>query len=239
MPPVTHLPGYDRTLIVVLTGRRDLSDLKQVLDAGADDYWTKPMDLTEFEARLTVAERQVRNIAERLRAEDALRESVERFELVAEGTNDGIYDGKVPSPDWLSPDVPFWYSAGSRRCWDFATTNFPIGAAPGSNACIPTIGRACWPHSMPIFVIEFPTTSNIDSKPRAANTAGSAAGDVPCGMRTATPPGSPAPCATSPRANGPKKRFAASNGCCDNCSTCTNANGNCSPMKSTTVSASR
>ena len=28
------LPGYDRTLIVVLTGLRDLADLKQVLDAG-------------------------------------------------------------------------------------------------------------------------------------------------------------------------------------------------------------
>ncbi len=119
------LPGNDRTLIVVITGRRDLTDLKQVLDAGADDYWTKPMDLVEFEARLTVAERQVRNIAERHRAEDALRESVERFELVAVGTNDGIYDGNVPSPDWLSPDVPFWYSTRFKALLGFRDDEFP------------------------------------------------------------------------------------------------------------------
>ena len=120
-----QLPGYDRTLIVVLTGLRDLSDLKQVLDAGADDYWTKPMDLAEFEARLTVAERQVRNIAERYRVKDALRESVQRFELVAEGTNDGIYDGKVPSPDWMNPDVPFWYSARFKALLGFREEEFP------------------------------------------------------------------------------------------------------------------
>ncbi|HEX4143290.1 MAG TPA: response regulator [Pirellulales bacterium] len=119
------LAAYERTLIVVLTGRRDLADLKQVLDAGADDYWTKPMDLSELEARLTVAERQVRNIAERLRAEDALRESVDRFELVAQGTNDGIYDGKVPSPDWMSPDVPFWYSTRFKALLGFRDDEFP------------------------------------------------------------------------------------------------------------------
>ena len=118
------LPGFERTLIVVLTGRHDLSDLQQVLDAGADDYWTKPMDLAELEARLTVTERQVRNIAERHRAEDALRESVERFELVAEGTNDGIYDGKVPSPNWLSPDVPFWYSTRFKALLGFRDDEF-------------------------------------------------------------------------------------------------------------------
>jgi two-component system sensor histidine kinase UhpB len=119
------LPGYERTLIVVLTGRSDLADLKEVLDAGADDYWTKPMDLAEFEARLTVTERQVRNIAQRHRAEDALRESVERFELVAEGTNDGIYDGKVPSPDWMEPDVPFWYSTRFKALLGFRDDEFP------------------------------------------------------------------------------------------------------------------
>jgi two-component system sensor histidine kinase UhpB len=120
-----RLPGFERILIVVLTGRRDLADLKEVLDAGADDYWTKPMDLAELEARLTVTERQVRNIAERHRAEDALRESVERFELVAEGTNDGIYDGKVPSPDWLSPDEPFWYSTRFKALLGFSDDELP------------------------------------------------------------------------------------------------------------------
>jgi two-component system, NarL family, sensor histidine kinase UhpB len=119
------LPGYDRTLIVMMTGRRELADLKQVLDAGADDYWTKPMDAVEFEARLTVAERQARNIAERFRADDALRESVERFQLVALGTNDGIYDGKVPSPDWFKPDVPFWFSTRFKSLLGFRDDEFP------------------------------------------------------------------------------------------------------------------
>ncbi|HTU24847.1 MAG TPA: response regulator [Pirellulales bacterium] len=120
-----RLAGCDRTLIVILTGRRDLADLNQVLDAGADDYWTKPMDLSELEARLTVTERQVRNIAERLKAEDALRESVERFELATQGTNDGIYDGKVPHPNWLWPDMPFWYSARFKALLGYGEDEFP------------------------------------------------------------------------------------------------------------------
>jgi two-component system, NarL family, sensor histidine kinase UhpB len=119
------LPGFERTLVVVLTGRRELSDLKLVLDAGADDYWTKPMDLVEFEARLTVAERQAHNIAQRHRADEALRDSVDRFELVTQGTNDGIYDGKVPSPDWFALDVPFWYSSRYKALLGFRDDEFP------------------------------------------------------------------------------------------------------------------
>ena len=63
-------------------------------------------------------------------------------------------------------------------------TNFPIGAGPGSSACIPTTGRACWPRSMTTFAIGCPTTSNTVSKPKAARTAGSAAAGVPVGVAT-------------------------------------------------------
>src|ERR1700736_5941252 len=38
-------PGGSRMLIVVLTGRSGPEDLAEVLAAGADDYWTKPIDV--------------------------------------------------------------------------------------------------------------------------------------------------------------------------------------------------
>ena len=77
--------GWDRTLVVVLTGRVGPEDLEEVLAAEADDYWTKPVDVQRLSIRLGVAERQARNIARRSRAEDAMRESVERLRTCRAG----------------------------------------------------------------------------------------------------------------------------------------------------------
>jgi DNA-binding response OmpR family regulator len=40
------------TPILILTGKLDVDDLVQALDAGADDYLTKPFKMVELEARL-------------------------------------------------------------------------------------------------------------------------------------------------------------------------------------------
>ena len=46
--------------IIMLTGRNTTSDIVYGLDAGADDYITKPFDENELRARVRVAERMVR-----------------------------------------------------------------------------------------------------------------------------------------------------------------------------------
>ncbi|OGH57544.1 MAG: hypothetical protein A3G34_16855 [Candidatus Lindowbacteria bacterium RIFCSPLOWO2_12_FULL_62_27] len=60
---IRALPRGDLSVILVVTGRNQPEDILQVLDAGADDYMDKPMDLQVFEqhlnVRLTIAERRV------------------------------------------------------------------------------------------------------------------------------------------------------------------------------------
>ena len=61
--------GNRRPMVLVMTGRQEPGDLAAVLDAGADDYLAKPVDLELLETRLTVAERRVREMEARQDAE--------------------------------------------------------------------------------------------------------------------------------------------------------------------------
>ena len=118
-------PSGDRILIIVLTGRVGPEDLEEVLAAGADDYWTKPIDVGCLQVRLSVAERQAYHLAQRGRVEDALRESVERFELAARGTNDGIFDCPLFSDDLFALDKPVWFSARYKSLLGYRDEEFP------------------------------------------------------------------------------------------------------------------
>jgi signal transduction histidine kinase len=59
-------------VILVVTARDSPEDLRLVMDAGADDYVPKPLNVALFEIRLAVAEQRLRNIRERERARLAL-----------------------------------------------------------------------------------------------------------------------------------------------------------------------
>ena len=50
--------------IVVVTSKGTAQDLREVLDAGADDYIAKPVDVSLMEIRLAVAEERVRKASE-------------------------------------------------------------------------------------------------------------------------------------------------------------------------------
>jgi two-component system, NtrC family, sensor kinase len=60
------------TFVLVVTGRNGESDIAEALDAGADDYLSKPITLPLIAARLAIAERRIEQSAARWRAEAEL-----------------------------------------------------------------------------------------------------------------------------------------------------------------------
>jgi DNA-binding response OmpR family regulator len=64
-----------QTYIIVVTGRDRAADLEAVLDAGADDYVTKPTTGPRLLARMRIAQRRMADDQIRRVAEDELRKS--------------------------------------------------------------------------------------------------------------------------------------------------------------------
>ena len=81
----------DEMFIVLVTARADTEDLQQALEAGANDYLTKPLDLGLLNVRLSVAERQIRDLSERNQARAELLESARKMTNVLENTTDGFF----------------------------------------------------------------------------------------------------------------------------------------------------
>ena len=61
--------------VLVVTGRDKAADLESVLDAGADDYVTKPTTGQRLLARMRIAERRMENDRARRAAEEELRKA--------------------------------------------------------------------------------------------------------------------------------------------------------------------
>ena len=58
---IRALPQGHRSMILVITGRDELKYLQAGLDAGADGYLTKPVNMEMLQVRLTILEQQFRN----------------------------------------------------------------------------------------------------------------------------------------------------------------------------------
>ena len=84
-------PSGDEMFILLVTARGDTEDLEQALAAGASDYLTKPLDLGLLNVRLSVAERQIKDLAERNHARTALQESALTLTNILENTTDGFF----------------------------------------------------------------------------------------------------------------------------------------------------
>lgn len=84
-------PNGDEMFILLVTARADTADLEQALEAGANDYLTKPLDIGLLNVRISVAERQIRELAERNHARAALQESARTMTNVLEKTTDGFF----------------------------------------------------------------------------------------------------------------------------------------------------
>lgn len=63
------------TYILVVTARSGMHSLDAVLDAGADDYLSKPVSPEDIAARLRIAERRMETSAARRAAEEELRKA--------------------------------------------------------------------------------------------------------------------------------------------------------------------
>ena len=77
-------------VIVFTTARSGPYDLVRGLDAGADDYLTKPIEPELLATRLAIAERMVEERAKRMSTESALQKSEAGFRALIEGSPDGI-----------------------------------------------------------------------------------------------------------------------------------------------------
>ncbi len=122
----------------------------QLAACQADDYLAKP--LSEFGWHLQMAawqRRQARHpakgpesgtteagewtdrrlqleIGERRRTEAALLSAIERFELAARGSQDGLWDATINDDDWLRPGaVELWWSERFCRLLGFRPEEFP------------------------------------------------------------------------------------------------------------------
>ena len=67
------------SVIVILTGSLDPSDLGDVLDAGADDYSSKLDSWDQTAIRLAFAERRARSVLDRWRTQNELKQTDARF----------------------------------------------------------------------------------------------------------------------------------------------------------------
>src|SRR6476646_312428 len=90
-------PNGDEMYILLVTAKGDTEDLEQALEAGANDYLTKPLDLGLLNVRISVAERQIRELTERNQARAALIESARTMTNILEKTTDGFF---AVDSDW-------------------------------------------------------------------------------------------------------------------------------------------
>jgi PAS domain S-box-containing protein len=81
----------DPIFILLVTARADTADLEQALEAGANDYLTKPLDLGLLQVRLSVAEKRIAELRERAHARAELQATLKRMVDILENTSDGFF----------------------------------------------------------------------------------------------------------------------------------------------------
>ena len=94
-------------VILVVTARDSPEDLRLVLDAGADDYVPKPLNVTLFEIRLAVAEQRVRNLREGERTRIALEAKTRELEALFQNLDEVFFSLDLKADDIIqvSPAV--------------------------------------------------------------------------------------------------------------------------------------
>ena len=102
---VRQLPGGDSPVILLSTVRDKLDFLLAGLDAGVDDYLTKPLNETTLLTRLAIAERTALERARRELTEEALLSSEQSFRTLIEGSPDGILTHRSGRVVYVNPSL--------------------------------------------------------------------------------------------------------------------------------------
>ncbi len=100
---IAGLRGWTAAPIIVLSGRADSSDKVAALDAGADDYVTKPFGVEELLARMRAAARRVGAADDlpRVQLGDLTVDlAAKRVTRHAPGTEDGDTDIRLTPTEW-------------------------------------------------------------------------------------------------------------------------------------------
>jgi len=113
-------------VILLATHHHEPDHLRQSLATGFDDYLLLPLSAEQLELRLTVAERLALTFGSGTQAAKDLHGWVERFELAARGTKDGLWDLVVdPIEPWHSPRTRVWYSDRFKELIGFSPEEYP------------------------------------------------------------------------------------------------------------------
>jgi len=85
-------PATPYTYMLLVTGRSDKEDIVNGLEAGADDYLVKPIDVLELNARLRAGRRILDLQAQLLEAQEALRHQATHDPLTGLGNRAAVLD---------------------------------------------------------------------------------------------------------------------------------------------------
>jgi two-component system KDP operon response regulator KdpE len=94
---IAGLRGWTRTPIIVLSARSGQADKVEALDAGADDYVTKPFGMEELVARIHAA---VRRAAPAPPEAPVIRTSTLTIDLAAKRVTKGTEDVRLTPTEW-------------------------------------------------------------------------------------------------------------------------------------------
>ncbi|MDE3017611.1 MAG: PAS domain-containing protein [Nitrospirota bacterium] len=110
--PVEDRPMIDRMLAALQARRLPYSHEHRVIRADGDIRWTQWRNsaITDGAGRLLEYQALGQDITERKRAEESLRQSLERFDLAVQGAHDGLWDAVAVSDDYFNLANPMYYS---------------------------------------------------------------------------------------------------------------------------------
>ncbi len=117
--------GGELKLIWIVTSRADPEQFQAIRAAAVDGCLLLPLNLVDVELRLATARRRLEELDRLLRTEDALRKSIERFDLAASGAGEGLWDAQPAGGKWLSPETPVWFSPRFKSILGFQDAEFP------------------------------------------------------------------------------------------------------------------
>ncbi len=89
-------PEGDQPVILVVTAKNEPDVLESVLEAGANDYVAKPVDIALLNIRLAVAEREVQTQAERKATQAALLATTSELSTLFESLDEVFFSVDVP-----------------------------------------------------------------------------------------------------------------------------------------------